>query len=307
MPIFQLRLAGYGLLVIGMINLIFAGTLAPALLRTVPGRLAAVNSLIGFAPWLLLSLALIFVQGNRMRRRQEKLPLTLLHRLLRPLMLGYLLLVPLMIYDATAFNGSVKGEISRQLSLYRQGSGRLLQQVRPLTTPMAVAQVVQRYPNIAMAVDPTDTTAELKAKLTQALNNGQARLETRLDDLRRSRLEGLYQRTIAASGVALVAAMSLGTLLRQNVAIIPSSGNASEFFAGDLFVEYPGRRRSSSSSSSSRSRNHAPEAIPEGWLDEPGEGEASLASTSPEPAALALKLRQSSGYSRDESSSGSTS
>jgi hypothetical protein len=235
---FSLRLAGYGLLTIGAINFLFRGTLSPDMLKSVVGRLSIANGLIAFVPWLLLSLALIFLQGNRARRSNEQLPVQLLHRLLLPLLVGYLLLVPLMIRDAIGFDRAVQSEISGQLKLYRNGTRQLLDQVAPLTTPLAVARVVQRYPSISMAVDPTETASQVKAKLAKALSNGEARLVTRLDDQRRSRLEGLFQRTIASTFVALVAVAGLAGLRRQNLAAIRVSGHkVGEYFGQDLISD----------------------------------------------------------------------
>jgi hypothetical protein len=247
-----LRLAGYSLLAIGVINLIAHGTFSPAWLRTPPGRLEFASSLIVFAPWLLLSLALIFLQGNRSRRSLEQIPLLLLHRLLLPLLMGYLLLVPLMVRDAIGFNGSVQAQIKGQLSAYRSGSRRLQEEIRGLTTPLAVAQVLQRYPNISVAFDPSDRAEDLKRKLATALSNGEARLQTRLDDGRRSRLEGLFQRTIAASCGALVTGAALAGLRRQNLAVIAASGHkVGSFFRDDLLRDGPG---------------------PLGWAGNPGRG-----------------------------------
>jgi hypothetical protein len=238
MTFYPLRLAGYGLLTIGVINLLFRGILSPDLLRSIPGRLAMANGLIAFVPWLLLSLALIFLQGNRARRSREQLPVQILHRLLMPLLVGYLLLVPLMIRDAVGYNRVVQSEIDGQLKLYRIGSSQLLNQVAPLSSPTAVARVVQRYPSISIAVDPKETAKQLKDKLAQALSNGEARLLTRLDDQRRSRLEGLFQRTIASTFVALVAAAALAGLRSQNLIAIRASGRRlGEYFGMDLLNE----------------------------------------------------------------------
>lgn len=235
---YSLRLVGYGLLAIGTINLIARGTFTPAWLTTSPGRLEFANSLVSFAPWLLLSLALIFLQGNGSRRSKEPIPLSILHRLLFPLLIGYVLLVPLMIRDMIGFNSSVQGQISGQLSAYRDGSRRVLAEVRPLSTSLAVARVVQRYPSISIAFDPTESADALKRKLAVALANGQARLQTRLDDIRRSRLESLFVRTIASTAVALVTAAALAGLRRQNVAAIKASGhNVGSFFRADLLVD----------------------------------------------------------------------
>jgi hypothetical protein len=240
MIFYPLRLAGYGLLSIGAINLLVRGTLSPELLKSIPGRLAMANGLIAFVPWLLLSMALIFLQGNRERRSREQFPVQLLHRLLLPLVVGYLLLVPLMIRDAVGYNKVVQSEITTQLQLFRNGSRQLLDQVAPLDTPMAVARVVQRYPSISMAVDPTETAGQLKNKLAEALRNGEARLRTRLDDQRRSRLEGLFQRTIASTLVALVAAAALAGLRRQNLAAIAASGHrVGDYFRQDLLHDRP--------------------------------------------------------------------
>ena len=63
-PLFQLRLAGYGLLLIGLVNLMMQVGLNAGGLSSTPGRLGVAHGLAGFAPWLLLSLALIFVQGK---------------------------------------------------------------------------------------------------------------------------------------------------------------------------------------------------------------------------------------------------
>jgi hypothetical protein len=82
----------------------------------------------------------------------------------------------------------------------------------------------------------------VKAKLAQALSNGEARLKTRLDDQRRSRLEGLFQRTIASISVALVAAAGLAGLRRQNLAAIRASGHkVGEYFAQDLLIDRSSR------------------------------------------------------------------
>jgi hypothetical protein len=151
---------------------------------------------------------------------------------------GYLLLVPLMIRDAIGFNSTVQSEISGQLKIYRNGTRQLLDQVAPLSTPLAIAQVVQRYPSISITVDPTETASQLKARLAQALSNGEARLMTRLDDQRRTRLEGLFQRTIASIFVALVAAAGLAGLRRQNLSAIRASGHmVGEYFAQDLLID----------------------------------------------------------------------
>jgi hypothetical protein len=238
MIFYPLRLAGYSLLSIGVINFFSRYVFDLELVKSVTGRLSIVNSLIAFAPWLLLSLALIFLEGNRSRRSREHLPVQLLHRLLLPLLVGYLLLVPLMIRDTIGYNSSVKSEISSQLQIYRNGSRQLLDQVAPLSTPLAVARVVQRYPNIAMTVVPTETASQVKAKLAQALSNSEASLMTRLDDQRRTRLEGLFQRTITSIFVALVAAAGLAGLRRQNLAVIRASGHkVGEYFAQDLLID----------------------------------------------------------------------
>jgi hypothetical protein len=234
-PSFQLRSAGYGLLSIGVVNLLLTGSLAPQLFNSAPGRLTMANSLIAFAPWLLLSLALIFLQGNRQRLSQEPLPMLLLHRLLLPIALGYLLLVPLMVRDGLGVNRSVQGQIGQEVRRFRTASERLLAEVRPLTTPLAVARTLERYPNISIAIDPGDNAAQVKAKLAEALANGQARLENRLDEVRQSRLEGLFQRTLGAALVAVITATGLGALRRQNLDAIRQSGSeANLYFTRDL-------------------------------------------------------------------------
>ena len=99
-----------------------------------------------------------------------------------------------------------------------------------------------------MAVDPTETASQVKANLAKALSNGEARLVTRLDDQRRSRLEGLFQRIIASSFVALVAVAGLAGLRRQNLAAIRVSGHkVGEYFGQDLMNDLSSsmRRRGS--------------------------------------------------------------
>lgn len=255
MPCFQLRSAGYGLLTIGVVNLLLTGSLTPQLLGTAPGRLTMANGLIAFAPWLLLSLALIFVQGNRQRLSQEPLPMLLLHRLLLPIAIGYLLLVPLMVRDALGVNRSVQGQIGQELRRFRTASDRLMAEVQPLDTPLAVARTLERYPNIGVTLAPRDTVAQVKARLAEALTNGQARLENRLDEVRRSRLEGLFQRTLAAGLVAAITATGLLALRRHNQEAIQQSGSeANLYFTRDL------RRQGVRSSS----RSPRSGAVPEG-------------------------------------------
>lgn len=262
MPLFQLRLAGYGLLVITAINSLLRLPLSPALLTSVTGRLQATQALISLAPWLLLALAMIFIEGNRCRSSREQIPVVLLHRLLLPLTIGYLLLVPLLIRDGLGYNGAVQGEIDSQRATYRQGRAALLAQVRPLTTPLAVARVVQRYPGISLALDPTDSAPQLKAKLSEALRNGEASLLTRLDGIRRARLEGLFQRSLAQIGMAVTTALVLVGLRRQNQEAMAQAGyeEAAAFFRQDLRPGRPrsGRRRGRVASSTP--------AIPSEWL-----------------------------------------
>lgn len=240
MIFYPLRLAGYGLLAVGVINLSFLSIFSPSLWGAIPGRLSIANSLIAFVPWLLLSLALIFLQGNMARRSREYLPVQILHRLLLPLVVAYLLLVPLMISDALGFNRSVQSEMDGQLQLYRNGSQQLLNQVAPLNSPLSVARLIQRYPAISMAVAPSDTANQLKDRLAQELRNGEARLKTRLDDQRHSRLEGLFQRTLSGTFVAMVAAAGLAGLRHQNLAAIVQSGhNVGDYFAQDILSNRP--------------------------------------------------------------------
>ena len=78
----------------------------------------------------------------------------------------------------------------------------------------------------------------------EAASNGESRLRTRLDDQRRSRLEGLFQRTIASTFVGLVAAAGLAGLRHQNLAAIRESGHSiGEYFAQDLLSEPPSSAR----------------------------------------------------------------
>ena len=198
MIIFQLRLAGYGLLSIGAINFLFRGALASDMLRSVVGRLSIANGLIAVVPWLLL-----------------------------PLLLGYLLLVPLMIRDAIGFDRTVQSDIAGRLQLYRNGTRQLGDQVAPLS-------------------------------------NGEARLVTRLDDQRRSRLEGLFERTIASTLVALVAAAGLAGLRRQNLAALRVSGHkVSDSFGQDLINDQPASMGFGSSFDPGSAENPA---YPKEWI-----------------------------------------
>lgn len=220
MPLVQLRLAGFGLLAIGVINLLLRSSLSSSSFTTPQARLALAQGLAAFAPWLLLALALVFVQGNRQRRSRESLPITLLHRLLLPLVVGYLLLVPLMVRDAIGYNRAVESQIERQVALYRTGSSRVQEQIRSLRSPLEVARTLQQYPNISVVADPADTAEGLKRKLADALRVGEGQLRGRLDELRRNNLEGLAQRILQSSLVCLVAAAGLAVLRQQNLALI---------------------------------------------------------------------------------------
>jgi len=269
MIVYPLRLAGYSLLAVGVINLFFSGILSSNLLGSTSGRLSIANSLIAFVPWLLLSLALIFLQGNMARRSREQWPVQLLHRLLLPLLVAYLLLVPLMICDALGFNRSVQSEMDGQLKLYRNGSQQLLNQVAPLSSPLGVVKVMQAYPAISMAVAPGESASQLKDRLAEALRNGEARLRTRLDDQRRSRLEGLFQRTISGTFVALVAAAGLAGLRRQNLGAMVESGHkVGEYFGQDMLSDRPWPLPWPLRFSFRRkfTKLHPPEEWPEEWM-----------------------------------------
>jgi hypothetical protein len=149
-----------------------------------------------------------------------------------------------MIRDAVGHNTAMQSEIDGQLKHYRNGSSQLLNQVAPLSSPLSVARVVQSYPSISMAVDPLETEKQVKDNLDQALSIGESRLRTRLDDQRRSRLQGLFQRTIASTFVALVAAAGLAGLRNQNLAAIRESGHSmGEYFAQDLLSDPPASSR----------------------------------------------------------------
>lgn len=233
-PLFQLRLAGYGLLLIGLVNLLMQAGLSSGSLTSNAGRLGLAHGLAGFAPWLLLSLALIFVQGNRQRRGSEGLALTLLHRLLLPLVVGYLLLIPLMVRDAIAYQRSVQGQIESRVAIYRSGSSQLQQRVRSLQSPQEVVRMLQRYPNIVVAADPSDSATVIRQRLAEALRNGEAQLRGRLEDLNRSRGEGLAMRTFQSGLVCLVAAIGLAVLRLQNLALVLRSGHRiSSYFSQD--------------------------------------------------------------------------
>lgn len=245
-PLFQLRLAGYGLLLIGLVNLLMQAGLSAGSLTSNAGRLALAHGLAGFAPWLLLSLALIFVQGNRQRRHSEGLPLTLLHRLLLPLVVGYLLLIPLMVRDAIAYQRSVQGQIENRVAVYRSGSSQLEQRVRPLQSAQEVVRVLQRYPNIVVTTDPSDSATVIRQRLGEALRNGESQLRGRLEDLNRSRGEGLAMRTFQSGLVCLVAAAGLAVLRLQNLSLVLSSGHRiGSYFGQDPLplARQRGRRR----------------------------------------------------------------
>ena len=258
-PLFQLRLAGYGLLLIGLVNLLLQAGLSAGAIASTPGRLTLAHGLAGFAPWLLLSLALIFVQGNRQRRGREGLALTLLHRLLLPLVVAYLLLIPLMVRDAIGLQRAVAGQIESRVAEYRTGSSRLQDRVRGLGTALEVVRVLQRYPNISVVADPVDTAPVLRQKLAEALRNGEAQLRGRLEDLSHSRSEGLAQRTLQSALVCLVVAAGLAVLRLQNLALMQRSGHRpGSYFSQDQLPpdRRPGRRGVSRSSA----------AFPHAWL-----------------------------------------
>lgn len=264
MPLVQLRLAGFGLLAIGVINLLLRSSLSSSSFTTPQARLALAQGLAAFAPWLLLALALVFVQGNRQRRSRESLPITLLHRLLLPLVVGYLLLVPLMVRDAIGYNRAVESQIERQVALYRTGSSRVQEQIRSLRSPLEVARTLQQYPNISVVADPADTAEGLKRKLADALRVGEGQLRGRLDELRRNNLEGLAQRILQSSLVCLVAAAGLAVLRQQNLALIEGSGHSlGSYFRQDLLPERRGRRR--------RVSGYPKNAFPYGWITEESE------------------------------------
>jgi len=245
LPLFQLRLAGYGLLLIGLINLLLRIGLSTEAIGSAGGRLSLAQGLAGFAPWLLLSLALIFVQGNRKRQQREVLPVQLLHRLLLPLALAYLLLIPLMVRDAIGFDRALKGQIESQVARFRNGSSRVQERVRSLTTAAEVIQELRRYPNLTVSAAPGDSAVGVRRRLAEALQVGEAQLRGRLEDLRRSRGEGLAQRTLQSSLVCLVAAGGLAVLRRQNLSLVHRSGQRLDRFYGlDLLPQPPrsGRR-----------------------------------------------------------------
>lgn len=245
-PLFPLRLAGYGLLLIGLVNLLLQARFSADSLGSPVGRLGLAHGLAGFAPWLLLSLALIFVQGNRQRRAGESLPLTLLQRLLLPLVLGYLLLIPLMVRDAIAFQRGVQGQIENRVALYRSGSRQLQERVRPLGSAPEVVRLLQRYPNITLVADPADSAATLRSKLSEALSVGEAQLRGRLETLQRNRSEGLAVRTLQSALICLVTATGLAALRLQNLTQVQRSGHRlGLYFSQDPLPLEPrrGRRR----------------------------------------------------------------
>jgi hypothetical protein len=90
-------------------------------------------------------------------------------------------------------------------------------------------------------VVPDSWCAPCAAKL-QAMASPAFR--TRLNDQRRSRLEGLFQRTIASTFVGLVAAAGLASLRHQKLAAIRESGHSiGESFAQDLLSDPPASAR----------------------------------------------------------------
>ena len=81
----------------------------------------------------------------------------------------------MMIRDAVGYNTALQSEIDGQLKLYRNGSSQLLNQVAPLSSPLSVARVVQRYPSISRTVDPLETVKQVKDKLACSIVGTQAR------------------------------------------------------------------------------------------------------------------------------------
>lgn len=276
LPLYQLRLAGYGLLAIGLINLLIRAGFSAASIGSAAGRLSLAHNLAGFTPWLLLSLALIFVQGNRRRRQEESLPLLLLHRLLLPLVLGYLLLVPLMVRDAIGFHRGLQGQIEGQVAQFRDGSSRLERRIKPLASSAEVVRVLRQYPNITVSAESADSADSLRRKLGEALRVGEAQLRGRLEDLRRQRGEGLAQRTLQSGLICLVAAGGLAVLRLQNLTQVHRSGHRlAHYFSQDLVPQE--RRRGGRFRA--RELNGAP--YPHGWLGLEETAEAEPSGTSP--------------------------
>ena len=265
LSLFQLRIAGYGLLLIGVINLVLKAGFSASGIATAPGRLSLAHGLAGFAPWLLLSLALIYVQGNRLRRRPEDLPLTLMQRLMLPLVVGYLMLIPLMVRDAVAFDRSLQGQIDTQVAFFRSGGKQLQERLSPLNNPQDVVRVLRQYPNLSVEVDPSESAGTIRQKLTEALQVGEARLRERLIAMRRSRAEGLTQTTLQSSLICLVVALGMAALRLQNLALIQRSGHAlNNYFGQDLM---PVRVRSGRGQAR---KSRIQEAFDQGWMVEDG-------------------------------------
>ncbi|MFM7268586.1 MAG: hypothetical protein ACKOZT_08385 [Cyanobium sp.] len=276
LPLYQLRLAGYGLLAIGLINRLIRAGFSAASIGSAAGRLSLAHNLAGFAPWLLLSVALIFVQGNRRRRHGEGLPLLLLHRLLLPLVVGYLLLVPLMVRDAIGFHRGLQDQIEGQVAQFRDGSSRLERRLKPLASSAEVVRALRQYPNITVAADAADAADSLRRKLGEALRVGEAQLRGRLEDLRRRRAEGLAERTLQSVLICLVAAAGLAVLRLQNLTLMHRSGHRlAHYLSQDLLPQqrrHDGRLRA-------RELHGAP--YPHGWLGLEETAEAEPSGSSP--------------------------
>jgi hypothetical protein len=266
LSLFQLRIAGYGLLLIGVINLVLRAGFSASGIASASGRLSLAHGLAGFAPWLLLSLALIYVQGNRLRRRPEDLPLTLMQRLLLPLVVGYLLLIPLMVRDAVVFDRGLQGQINSQVAMFRSGGKQLQERLSPLNTPQEVVGVLRQYPNLSVQVDPSESVATIRQKLAKAIQSGEASLRERLEGLRRSRAEGLTQTTLQSSLICLVVALGMAALRLQNLALIQRSGHRpSNYFGQDLI---PIRVRSGRGQGRRGRQGKFDQAFHQGWMAE---------------------------------------
>lgn len=116
---------------------------------TVPvQRLGLASTLTEAAPFLLVSLAMIFAGGNASRRRLEVEALVVLQRLLLPLVIGYARLAPLVITDAFRAYRGADHQGAAQLQQSRQFRKQVVDAVEPTTSAAELVQVLRRFPQI---------------------------------------------------------------------------------------------------------------------------------------------------------------
>ncbi|PZV04322.1 MAG: hypothetical protein DCF23_06545 [Cyanobium sp.] len=210
-----MRLAGYALILLLAIKLA-SGFSWPAL--TVPvQRLGLASSLTEAAPFLLLGLGLIFAGGNAFRRRPEVELLVVLQRLLLPLALGYALLAPLVVTDALRAYRGADEQGTVQLQQARQFRRQVVDAVKPVSTPVELARVLQRFPQIRSAINPSQPLESIKKSLFDSLDQAVVTLENRQGDQLSGARVGLLQRTIVTVLLALITAAFLQLFRQQNL------------------------------------------------------------------------------------------